>query len=97
MGLDEELESMEDDLETDAEKAEEENDFDLEEEYEDSEYEENDEIDDEYDLGITREGVAEATDDFNTIYKEGVETAKELKEAFDEIKEAFNFGGLFKK
>lgn len=94
MGVDEELETMEDDFETDAELAEEENDFDLEEEYEDDEYEDDE---DEYDLGITREGVAEATDDFNAIYKEGIETAKELKDAFDDIKDAFNLGGLFKK
>lgn len=51
----------------------------------------------EFDMGITKEGVAEATGDLNTIYKEGAATAKELKEAFDDISQAFNFGDLFKK
>lgn len=68
-------------------------DFDEEADIEDEEY---DEEYDEYDLGITKEGIAEATDDFNTIYKEGVATAKELKDAFDDIKDAFNLGSFFK-
>lgn len=46
---------------------------------------------DEYDLGITREGVAEATSDLNAIAKEGAETAKELKEAYDDIMDSFGF------
>lgn len=46
---------------------------------------------DENDLGITREGVKEATADLNAIAKEGAETAKELKEAYDDIMENFGF------
>ena len=46
---------------------------------------------DEADLGITREGVKEATSDLNAIAKEGAETAKELKEAYDDIMENFGF------
>ncbi len=47
--------------------------------------------DDEYDLGITREGVAEATADMNAIYKDGVAIASELKDAFDDISAGFDF------
>lgn len=43
------------------------------------------------DMGITREGVKEATADLNAIAKEGAETAKELKEAYDDIMESFDF------
>lgn len=50
--------------------------------------------DDEFDLGITREGVAEATRDANDIYREGVEMAAELKEAFDDIKSGLDFSFL---
>ena len=46
---------------------------------------------DEYDLGNTREGVAEATDNLNAIAKEGAATAKELKEAYDDIMDSFGF------
>ncbi|MBQ9043897.1 MAG: hypothetical protein IJ111_13920 [Eggerthellaceae bacterium] len=46
---------------------------------------------DDMDLGITREGVAEVTSDLNAIAKEGAETAKELKEAYDDIMENFGF------
>ena len=46
---------------------------------------------DEYDLGITREGVKEATADLNAIAKEGAATAKELKEAYDDIMDSFGF------
>ncbi len=53
--------------------------------------------DDEYDLGITREGVAQATNDMNAIYREGVQTVAELKGAFDDIKSALDFGPLFPK
>jgi len=43
------------------------------------------------DLGITRESVKETTADLNAIAKEGAETAKELKEAYDDIMENFGF------
>ena len=46
---------------------------------------------DEYDLGITREGVAEATADMNAIYKDGVAIVSELKGAFDDIAAGFDF------
>ena len=46
---------------------------------------------DELDLGITREGVSEVTTDLNAIAKEGAETAKELKEAYNDIMENFGF------
>ncbi len=45
----------------------------------------------EFDLGITREGVAEATADMNAIYKDGVAIAAELKDAFDDITSGFDF------
>ena len=45
----------------------------------------------ENDLGITREDVAEATSDLNAIAKEGAQTAKELKEAYDDIMDSFGF------
>ena len=46
---------------------------------------------DESDLGITREDIAETTADLNIIAKEGAATAKELKEAYDEIMNDFGF------
>ena len=46
---------------------------------------------DDMDLGITREGVRETTADLNAIAKEGAETAKELKEAYDDIMDSFGF------
>ena len=46
---------------------------------------------DEYDLGITRENVTEATADLNAIAKEGAATAKELKETYDDIMDSFGF------
>ena len=49
------------------------------------------------DPGITKEVINEAKDDLNAVYREGALAAQELKEAFDDIKSAFNFGGLFKK
>ena len=52
---------------------------------------------DEFDLGISREGVAAATRDVNAIYKDGVAVAAELKGAFDAIKSAFDFKGILKK
>lgn len=45
----------------------------------------------EFDLGITREGVAEATANINAIYKDGAEIAAELKDTFDEISEGMSF------
>lgn len=51
----------------------------------------------EYDLGITREGVKEATADMNSIYHEGVETIAELKEAFDDINESLHLDSLLGK
>lgn len=42
-------------------------------------------------LGITREEVSEMTSDLNAIAKEGAETAKELKEAYDDIMDNFGF------
>lgn len=53
--------------------------------------------DNEYDLGITREGVAEATDNMNAIYKDGIVMAAEFKGAFDDIKSALDFSDLIKK
>ena len=46
---------------------------------------------DDMDLGITREGVKETTADLNAIAKEGAETAKELKAAYDDIMDEFGF------
>lgn len=45
----------------------------------------------EVDLGITRENVTEVTTDLNAIAKEGAETAKELKAAYDDIMDNFGF------
>lgn len=45
----------------------------------------------EFDLGITREGVAEATAGMNDIYREGVAVASELKQTMDEINESMSF------
>lgn len=45
----------------------------------------------EYDLGITREGVTQATNDMNAIYKDGIQVAAELKSTFDDITEGFSF------
>ena len=56
-----------------------------------------DDDDNEFDLGITKEDVAQATDDVNAIYKDGIAVAAELKGAFDDIKEAFSFGSILKK
>ncbi|WP_165060876.1 hypothetical protein [Adlercreutzia sp. ZJ154] len=46
---------------------------------------------DDFDLGITREGVAEATADMNDIYKEGAQVAVELKETLSDIQEELSF------
>lgn len=56
-----------------------------------------DEEDNPYDLGITREGVTEATNDMNAIYKDGIAVATELKGAFDDIKTCLDFTNVFKK
>lgn len=45
----------------------------------------------EFDLGITREGIAEATADMNVVYKEGAEVLSELKDTMDEISESMSF------
>ena len=45
----------------------------------------------ENDLRITREGLKETTADLNAIAKEGAETAKELKEAYDDIMDNLGF------
>lgn len=45
----------------------------------------------EFDLGITREGIAEATADMNAIYKDGSEVAAELKDAMNDISESLSF------
>ena len=45
----------------------------------------------EYDLGITREGVAEATNDMNAIYKDGIKIAAEFKSTFDDISSSLDF------
>ena len=46
---------------------------------------------DEFDLGISREGVAAATKDVNAIYKDGAAVAAELKGTFDEIADSLSF------
>lgn len=50
-----------------------------------------------YDLGITKEGVAQATDNMNAIYKDGIAVAAEFKGAFDDIKSALDFTSVLKK
>ena len=67
------------------------------EEDEESEVGEGADEGDEFDFGITKEGVAEATSDMNAIYKDGIAVAAELKGAFDDIKGAFDFGSFLKK
>lgn len=46
---------------------------------------------DEFDLGISREGVAAATADVNAIYRDGIQVAAELKGTFSEITDSLNF------
>lgn len=46
---------------------------------------------DEFDLGISREGVAAATADVNAIYKDGMQVAAELKGTFDDIADSLSF------
>lgn len=45
----------------------------------------------ENELGITREGVSQATEDLNVIAKEGAATIKELKGTYDELMDSFGF------
>ena len=114
MGLDEELETIEDGAETEAEQIDQETELEDVEEFqndeefdpsgEEAEYyyveedeEEAEEEDNPYDLGITKEGVAEATNDMNAIYKDGIAVAAELKGAFDDIKSALDFTSFLKK
>ena len=47
-------------------------------------------------FGITRDGVQQATDDMNAIFKDGVKMAAEFKGAFDDIKSALDFSSLLK-
>ena len=65
--------------------------------YVEEDEEEAEEEDNPYDLGITKEGVAEATNDMNAIYKDGIAVAAELKGAFDDIKSALDFTSFLKK
>lgn len=55
------------------------------------------EADDELDMGITKEGVARATNDMNAIYQDGIAVVSELKDAVFDIKEAFDLNFLKKK
>ena len=59
--------------------------------------EEDEDEDNPYDLGITREGVAEATSDMNDIYRDGIAIARELKDALGDIQEAFDFSDVLPK
>ena len=54
------------------------------------------EVVDDGSLGITRDGVQQATDDMNAIFKDGVKMAAEFKGAFDDIKSALDFSSLLK-
>ena len=54
------------------------------------------EVVDDGSLGITRDGVQQATDDMNAIFKDGVKMAAEFKGAFDDIKSALDFRSLLK-
>ena len=45
----------------------------------------------EFDLGITREGIAETTADLNAIYKDGAAVAAELKDTVADINEGLSF------
>ena len=42
-----------------------------------------------YDFGITKEGIAETTDDLNAVFREGAAMGSELKDAFVDITEGF--------
>ena len=100
MDLDDELENIENGAETEAEQIDEETELEDLEEFQDDEEDADGAGEDEdnpYDLGITKEGVAEATNDMNAIYKDGIAVAAELKDAFDDIKSAFDFSFLKQK
>ncbi len=45
----------------------------------------------EFDLGISREGIAEATQDMNAVYREGAQVIGELKDTMSEISESMGF------
>ncbi len=45
----------------------------------------------EFDLGITREGIAETTADLNAIYRDGAQVAAELKDTMADIGEGLSF------
>lgn len=60
------------------------------------EHEASAEDDNEYDPHITREGVQQATNDLNSIYKTGYETVSELTAAMNDIKQAFDFKSALK-
>ena len=54
------------------------------------------EVADDGSLGLTRDGVQQATADMNAIFKDGVKMAAEFKGAFDDIKSALDFSSLLK-
>lgn len=91
MGLDEELESMEESGETEAEAIDEQ--ADLEEQLDDDMLEGEG---DEEEPFLTRENLEQTKDDLNDIYQEGAALASELKDAFADIKEGLNLGSFFK-
>lgn len=45
----------------------------------------------EFDLGITREGIAETTADLNAIYRDGAQVAADLKDTMADIGEGLSF------
>ncbi len=45
----------------------------------------------EFDLGITREGIREATEDANAVFRDGKEVYEELKDAMQDISEGMGF------
>lgn len=45
----------------------------------------------EFDLGITREGIAETTADLNAIYRDGAQVAAELKDTMADISDGLSF------
>lgn len=52
---------------------------------------------DEFNFEIAPEKIAQATQNMNAIYKDGAAVVSELKDAFDDIKSAFDFGTTSKK
>ena len=63
----------------------------------DDDVDEGEDEDNPYDLGITREGVAEATSDMNDIYRDGIVIARELKDALSDIQDALDFSDVLPK